>query len=113
MAADDVIRDAVVTAEHERGDQAEHLLRPGRKDTIQVRLMVEREESLDVEIGTIQNHIVEPLSLLLPLLHRRVSVHVSSPSLRTLLYTWSKFGYTPFMDFVIEIGRRERKRLAL
>src|SRR5512146_1213855 len=59
-AAKDVVGDAVVAAEHERGDQAEHLLDLGAEHAGLVGPVVQREEAVDREVAGAQDRVVHP-----------------------------------------------------
>ena len=57
-ALDDVVADAVVAAQHQRGDEAEQLFGLGGQRAVLVRFTVEAEETLDHPVVAGQNALV-------------------------------------------------------
>jgi len=75
LAADDVVGDAVVAAQHHRRDQAEQLLGLHVECAGLVAAGVEREEALDLEVAGLQDALVhalaEPAEFFQAVRHRR------------------------------------------
>jgi hypothetical protein len=48
MALQDVVTHTVITAQHQRRDQAQQFLDPGRQGSVLINLRIEREKPLDI-----------------------------------------------------------------
>jgi len=71
LAADRVVEDAVVAAEHQGGDEAQEFLGLGVQGPRPIGLPVQAEKALDLESGHGHHRLVEPAALFPPLLYAR------------------------------------------
>src|SRR5690606_24241058 len=109
-AAEDVVRDAVVAAEDEGGDEAEQLLCPRGQGAVLVDAGVEGEEALDVEVAGLEDALVHALAERAELFQIHVAAAFSSATARSSggpSFRRKRVNPLPFSSRTVSIMRPE------